>query len=40
MKGGYAGRLLFADLTERTLAEEPLSEELDRNFVGGYGIGA
>jgi len=40
MKGGYAGRLLFADLTTRTLAEEPLSEELARNFVGGQGIGA
>jgi aldehyde:ferredoxin oxidoreductase len=40
MKGGYAGRLLFVDLTKRTISEKPLSEEQARNFVGGYGIGA
>ena len=40
MIGGYAGKLLFADLTTKTLEEKPLSEELARNFIGGYGIGA
>ena len=40
MTGGYAGKLLFADLTKGTLKEEALSEELARNFIGGYGIGA
>ncbi len=40
MKGGYAGKLLFVDLTKGTLEERALSEELARNFVGGYGIGA
>jgi aldehyde:ferredoxin oxidoreductase len=40
MKGGYAGKLLFANLTKGTLEEKPLSEELARNFIGGYGIGA
>ena len=40
MKGGYVGKLLFVDLTEKSLEERPLSEELARNFVGGYGIGA
>ena len=40
MKGGYAGKLLFVDLTKGTLQEKPLSEELARNFIGGYGIGA
>lgn len=40
MKNGYAGRLLFVDLTKRTISERALSEELARNFVGGYGIGA
>ena len=40
MKGGYAGKLLFANLTKGTLEEKPLSEELTKNFIGGYGIGA
>ncbi len=40
MKGGYVGKLLFADLTKGTLEEKALSEELARNFIGGYGIGA
>src|SRR4030043_2182906 len=40
MKGGYIGKLLFVDLTKGTLEEKTLSEELARNFIGGYGIGA
>ena len=40
MKGGYVGKLLFADLTKGTLNEKALSEELAKNFIGGYGIGA
>jgi aldehyde:ferredoxin oxidoreductase len=40
MKGGYAGKLLFVNLTKGALEEKPLSEELGRNFIGGYGIGA
>ncbi|MGD0918889.1 MAG: aldehyde ferredoxin oxidoreductase family protein [Thermodesulfobacteriota bacterium] len=40
MKGGYVGKLLFVDLTKGTLKEKPLSEELAKNFIGGYGIGA
>ncbi len=40
MKGGYAGKLLFVDLTKGTCEERSLSEELARDFVGGYGIGA
>jgi aldehyde:ferredoxin oxidoreductase len=40
MKGGYAGKLLYVDLTKKTLKEEALSEKLARNFLGGYGIGA
>jgi aldehyde:ferredoxin oxidoreductase len=40
MQGGYAGKLLFANLTKGTLEEKPLSEELARNFISGYGIGA
>jgi aldehyde:ferredoxin oxidoreductase len=40
MKGGYAGKLLFVDLTKGTLKEKVLSEELAKKFMGGYGIGA
>jgi aldehyde:ferredoxin oxidoreductase len=40
IKGGYAGKLLFIDLTNGTIDEKPLSEEIATKFVGGYGIGA
>jgi aldehyde:ferredoxin oxidoreductase len=40
MKGGYTGKLLFADLTKGTINEKPLSEDLAKKFIGGYGIGA
>ena len=38
--GGYAGKLLFIDLTNGTIDEKPLSEEIAANYIGGYGIGA
>lgn len=37
---GYAGKLLFVDLSQGTLREEALTEEMARNFIGGYGLGA
>jgi aldehyde:ferredoxin oxidoreductase len=37
---GYAGKLLFVDLTHGTLRDEALTEDVARNFVGGYGLGA
>ena len=37
---GYMGRLLFVDLTNRSVREEELSSRTARAFVGGYGIGA
>ena len=40
MARGYMGRLLFVDLANGTLREEPLDEQLCRDFVGGYGLGA
>ncbi len=40
MVTGYTGKLLFVDLTRGTLEEEALSEDLCRDFMGGYGIGA
>lgn len=40
MTGGYAGKLLFVDLSSGSIQEEPLAEDMARNFIGGYGIGA
>ena len=40
MSKGYMGKLLSVDLTKGELQEEVLSEELCRDFMGGYGIGA
>jgi aldehyde:ferredoxin oxidoreductase len=40
MKGGYAGKLLFVDLSAHTVREQELTEEMAKRFIGGYGIGA
>jgi aldehyde:ferredoxin oxidoreductase len=40
IKGGYAGKLLFVNLTTGAIDERPLSEEIAVKFIGGYGIGA
>ncbi len=40
MGKGYMGKLLFVDLTKGVCQEEKLGEELCRDFMGGYGIGA
>ena len=40
MKGGYAGQLLFVDLSTGVIQKDPLSDELATNFIGGYGIGS
>ena len=40
MKGGYAGKMLFVDLTKGKIEEKPLTEEMAKRFIGGYGIGA
>lgn len=37
---GYAGQLLFVDLTTGAITKEALPEEWTRKYVGGYGIGA
>ena len=37
---GYMGKLLFVDLTKGECHDEPTSEELCRQFIGGYGLGA
>ena len=40
MVGGYTGKLLFIDLTNKKIKEENLDENLARKFLGGYGIGS
>jgi len=37
---GYIGKMLFVNLNDGTIQQEELSEDLARNFIGGYGIGA
>jgi aldehyde:ferredoxin oxidoreductase len=36
---GYAGKVLFVDLTKGTIKEEAIPEKIYRDFVGGYGLG-
>ena len=40
MIAGYAGKMLFVDLSKGKIWEEELPEDLAKNFVGGYGLGA
>lgn len=40
MAGGYMGKVLFVDLTTGSINEEPLGENLCRDFIGGNGLGA
>ncbi len=37
--GGYAGKVLRINLSNRTSREEWLSEEMARDFIGGAGFG-
>lgn len=37
--GGYAGKILRINLSNKTSKEEPLPEEMARNFIGGAGFG-
>ena len=40
MTRGYMGKILNVNLTTDKIEEEPLSEELCQNYIGGYGMGA
>ncbi|MCP4623569.1 MAG: aldehyde ferredoxin oxidoreductase family protein, partial [bacterium] len=40
MAGGYAGKILFVNLTNGEIKEEATDEELCLKYIGGYGIGA
>ena len=37
---GWMGTILRVDLTTETITKEPLSGELSKDFIGGYGIGS
>ncbi len=39
MTGGYAGKILFVDLTKGTIEEEKVPEKTYRDFIGGSGLG-
>ncbi len=39
MFGGYAGKMLFVDLSSGSIQEEVLPEKICREFIGGYGLG-
>ena len=39
MTNGYAGKILWVDLTRSTIAEEVTDEALCRQYYGGYGLG-
>ncbi len=38
--GGYMGKILFVDLSAGKTEEEILDENIYRNYLGGYGLGA
>ncbi|HZK24382.1 MAG TPA: aldehyde ferredoxin oxidoreductase family protein [Oscillospiraceae bacterium] len=40
MLPGYAGKMLFVDLAKGTWEEKELLEDLAKDYIGGYGIGA
>ncbi|MFZ3070430.1 MAG: aldehyde ferredoxin oxidoreductase family protein [Anaerolineaceae bacterium] len=39
-KGGYMGKILFVNLTDRTFYEEKLDDQVYRSYMSGYGLGA
>ena len=40
MPGGYMGRILNVDLSAGVLTEQALDDDLLRQYIGGYGVGA
>ncbi len=36
---GWKGKVLFVDLTQRTLQEEPLDPKVAKDYIGGRGLG-
>jgi len=39
IKGGFTGKVLRINLTEKKFAEEPLREDVARKYLGGEGVG-
>jgi len=39
LRGGYMGKILRVNLTDKTFAEEALDEKLARDYIGGAGFG-
>lgn len=39
IKAGYMGKILRVNLSTQTFTEEPVTEDLARNFIGGAGFG-
>ena len=40
MNGGYAGRILWVDLTQGKIKFKDLEEEQARKYIGGAGLAA
>ncbi len=40
MANGFMGKIINVNLTDGNISEEALSEDLCRDYIGGYGIGA
>ena len=40
MVNGYIGKILWVDLSKKTVNSEELNEKICRDYLGGYGIGA
>ena len=37
---GYAGQILYVDLTARQISKEELAPKLADSFIGGWGVNA
>ena len=40
MSGGYMNKILFVDLSSREIKEKALADDICRDYIGGYGLGA
>ncbi|MDW7729864.1 MAG: aldehyde ferredoxin oxidoreductase N-terminal domain-containing protein [Bacillota bacterium] len=38
--GGYTGKVLWVNLTDKTTSIESIYKEEYRKYIGGYGLGA
>ena len=40
MANGFFGKILWVDLTDESFREESIPEEIYRQYLGGFGLGA